>query len=115
MSRPDGPRTSSRSRSRANAAGCWPPTPSGSTIGRPARHRSLLVDDTAHAKDLWRTLGRPGGVLADGEIVGTGRARKAGAAVAVSVDLWTTADRGAIGEQAERLAAFRGLTLKSLE
>ena len=30
------------------------------------------------AKDLWRTLGRPGGVLADGEIAGTWRARKAG-------------------------------------
>lgn len=80
-----------------------------------ARDRSLLVDDTAHSKDLWRTLGRPGGVLSDGEVVGTWRARKAGASVTVSVDLWTRSDRGAIGEQAERLARFRGLSLKAVD
>ena len=74
-----------------------------------ARDRPLLVDDPARAKDLWRVLGRPGGVLQAGEIVGTWRARKAGAAVTVSVDLWSPADRKAVTEQAERLAAFRGL------
>jgi len=79
------------------------------------RDRELLVEDRAHAKDLWRMLGRPGGVLAEGEIIGTWRARKAGAAVTVSVALWSPADRDAVAEQAERLAAFRGLTLKSLE
>ena len=80
-----------------------------------ARDRPLLVDDPVRAKDLWRVLGRPGGVLQDGEIVGTWRARKAGTAVTVSVGLWSAADRDAVAEQAERLAAFRGLTLKSLE
>src|SRR4051794_34553838 len=45
-----------------------------------ARDRSLLVEDPVLAKDLWRTLGRPGGVLSDGGIVGTWRAREAGAA-----------------------------------
>jgi hypothetical protein len=80
-----------------------------------ARDRSLLVEDPVLAKDLWRTLGRPGGVLSDGEIVGTWRARKAGAAVTVSVELWRPADRGAITDQAERLAAFRGLRLSAVE
>src|SRR3954469_3408670 len=80
-----------------------------------ARDRSLLVEDPVLAKDLWRTLGRPGGVLSDGEIVGTWRARKAGAAVTVSVGLWRPADRGAITDQAERLAAFRGLRLSAVE
>ena len=83
-----------------------------------ARDRSLLVDDTARAKELWRTLGRPGGVLAGGEIVGTWRARKSGSALTVSVDLWAPVPpsvRTAIGEQAERLAAFRQLALKGLE
>jgi hypothetical protein len=83
-----------------------------------ARDRALLVEDPTHAKDLWRMLGRPGGVLADGEIAGTWRARKAGGAVTVSVDLWAPVSpevRTAIGEQAERLAAFRELSLKNLE
>jgi hypothetical protein len=63
-------------------------------------------------------LGRPGAVLVDGEIVGTWRARKTGAAVAVAVETWTSMAKevhGSIGEQAERLAAFRHLPLKSLE
>jgi hypothetical protein len=80
-----------------------------------ARDRPLLVDDVAHSKDLWRTLGRPGAVLSQGEIAGTWRARKAGASVTVSVELWTPADRGAIGEQAERLARFRGISLKTVD
>ena len=80
-----------------------------------ARDRPLLVKDPARAKDLWRTLGRPGGVLADGEIAGTWRARKSGAAVTVSVELWTPTDRGAVTEQAERLADFRGLRLAGVE
>ncbi|WP_116452288.1 winged helix DNA-binding domain-containing protein [Blastococcus litoris] len=80
-----------------------------------ARDRSLLVPDPVRAKDLWRTLGRPGGVLVDGEVVGTWRARKSGASVAVEVGLWDgAADRRGITEQAERLAAFRGLSLKGV-
>jgi hypothetical protein len=83
-----------------------------------ARDRSLLVEDPDRAKDLWRMLGRPGGVLVDGEIAGTWRARKTGAAVMISVEAWTVpgpAFRTAVAEQAERLAAFRGVPLKSLE
>jgi hypothetical protein len=83
-----------------------------------ARDRSLLVADTVRAKDLWRTLGRPGGVLSGGEIVGSWRARKAAAAVTVSVDLWRSAPgamRTAIGDQAEHLAQFRGISLKAVD
>jgi hypothetical protein len=83
-----------------------------------ARDRTLLVDDPAAAKDLWRTLGRPGGVLVDGEITGSWRARRAGRGVAVTVQLWTPAPphvRQSIGEQAERLAAFRQLPLTRVE
>ena len=80
------------------------------------RDRSLLVEDRAAAKDLWRTLGRPGGVLVDGEIAGTWRARRSGKSVTVSVSLWNPAvDREAITEQAERLAAFRGATLAGVD
>ncbi|MGY1803091.1 winged helix DNA-binding domain-containing protein [Blastococcus sp. SYSU D00922] len=83
-----------------------------------ARDRALLVPDTARAKDLWRTLGRPGGVLVDGEIAGTWRARKSGSSVGVEVGLWAGAGaavRRGIAEQAERLAAFRGLSLKDVD
>jgi len=83
-----------------------------------ARDRSLLVHDPVRAKDLWRTLGRPGGVLVDGEIVGTWRARKTGSAVGVEVSVWDgdgAATRRAVTEQAERLAAFRGLALKVVD
>jgi Winged helix DNA-binding domain len=82
-----------------------------------ARDRQLLVADAAHAKELWRTIGRPGAVLVDGEIVGTWRAAKSGTALTVSIDPWaplSETTRTTIGEQAERLAAFRKLTLKGL-
>ncbi len=83
-----------------------------------ARDRSLLVGDPARAKDLWRTLGRPGGVLVDGELVGSWRARRNGSGVDVAVTVWDGADaapRGAVGEQAERLAGVRGLALRRLD
>ena len=82
------------------------------------RDRSLLVGDAARQKDLWRVLGRPGGVLLDGEVAGTWRARKAGAAVGVTVEPWVPLDppaRRALEEQAERLATFRGLRLAGID
>ncbi len=52
-----------------------------------ARDRPLLVDDTARA--TWPELGRPGAVLADGEIAGTWRPRKSGKALGVHIELWS--------------------------
>ncbi len=80
-----------------------------------AKDRGLLVGDAAHAKALWPVLGRPGGVLVDGEIVGTWRPRKSGAKLGLNVELWGEPSRPAIEEQAERLAAYRGLTLTSVD
>jgi winged helix DNA-binding protein len=78
------------------------------------RDRPLLVADRACAADLWRTLGRPGAVLVDGEVAGTWRPRKSGARLDLKVQPWrelTTAAQAAIGAQAERLAACRQTTL----
>lgn len=78
------------------------------------RDRSLLVPEEAHRKDLWRTLGRPGAVVADGEVVGTWRPKTSGGRLTVVFDPWTkvtSALRSTIDEEAERLAAHRGVEL----
>ena len=74
-----------------------------------ARDRDLLVADPVARKDLWRTLGRPGAVLAGTEIVGSWRPRSAGRKLSVRVNLWDGSDPDdAIVDQAERLAQWRG-------
>ncbi|HKG49308.1 MAG TPA: crosslink repair DNA glycosylase YcaQ family protein [Actinomycetales bacterium] len=83
-----------------------------------ARDRSTLVDDPARVKALWPVLGRPGGVLLDDEVAGTWRAKRSRAGVRVQVQLWSRASaaaRAAIGSEAERLAAHRGLKLDTFE
>ena len=77
------------------------------------RDRSLLVDDAARAKQVWPVLGRPGVVLADGAVAGTWRPRKAGKGLTVTVDLWQPVP--GVQEQAERLAAVRGVRLSGVE
>jgi hypothetical protein len=80
------------------------------------KDRDLLVPDPAHRKQLWPVLGRPGPLLADGEIVGSWRPRAKGKSLDLEVEIWQpeAVTRTAIGEQAERLAAHRGLRLGSV-
>jgi hypothetical protein len=81
------------------------------------RDRELLVPDEARRRALWPVLGRPGAVVAGGEVVGTWRARTAGRSLTVTVEPWTAlgaAHRALVGDEAARLAAFRGLTLAAL-
>jgi hypothetical protein len=78
-----------------------------------ARDRTLLVDDPARAKRVWPALGRPGVVLADGAVAGTWRPRKAGTGLRVAVELWQPV--AGVEEQAERLAAVRGLRLAGVD
>lgn len=74
----------------------------------------LVVPQEAHRKDLWRTLGRPGAVLVDGEVAGTWRPRATGRRLRLELDPWarwsgdvsTTVER-----EAHRLAEHRGLEL----
>jgi len=80
------------------------------------KDRDLLVPEAAHRKLLWPALGRPGPLLADGEIVGCWRPRAKGRKLDVELELWQprAATTKQIGEQAERLAAHRGLRLGSV-
>ena len=77
------------------------------------RDRTLLVADPARAKRVWPVLGRPGVVLADGAVAGTWRPRKTGAALRVAVELWQPVQD--VEEQAERLAAARGVRLAAVD
>lgn len=81
------------------------------------RDRELLVGDKARRQDLWRTLGRPGGVVVDGEVAGTWRPRASGRTLGLLLDPWralTRMERAAVDEQAQRLAAHRGVTLGAI-
>lgn len=78
-----------------------------------ARDRDLLVPDAARRKALWPALGRPGAVVADGEVVGTWRPRSRGRRLALELDPWVPWDDDlahAVSVEHERLAAFRGVT-----
>jgi hypothetical protein len=82
------------------------------------RDRDLLVPERAHQKALWRVLASPGAVLVDGEIVGTWRAKRSGQ-VRLDVEVQPfnrlgAADRVKIDEQAQRVAAVRGVAEASV-
>ncbi len=73
-----------------------------------SRDRELVVPAEADRKDLWRILGRPGGVLVGHEVLGSWRPRASGKKLRLAVNAW--APLPDLTEQAERLAAFRGVT-----
>lgn len=83
-----------------------------------ARDRSTVVPEAARAKEMWPVLGRPGGLLVNGEVVGSWRPRQSGGKLTVAVQPWRTVSRtvrATVGDQAERLAAHRGVTLAGVE
>jgi hypothetical protein len=78
-----------------------------------ARDRDLLVPDKARQKAVWRIIGNPGAVLADGEIAGSWRARVRGKRIELTVqpfDVLPATTRAAIEDEAERVARVRGAT-----
>ena len=72
-----------------------------------ARDRTALVPDPAVHKRIWRPIGSPGVVLSDGVAAGTWRARKQGRRLSVETEWFGKPVE--IREEAERLAALRGL------
>ena len=82
-----------------------------------ARDRAVLVPNAAHRKALLPVIGRPGGVVADGQLVGLWRPKTSGRRFTLRLTPWgrmTKARRAAVEVEAERLAAFRGLELAGI-
>lgn len=66
---------------------------------------------------MWRILGRPGAIVADGEVVGTWRPRASGRKLTVRIEPWgrlSAGDRALVQEQAGRLAVHRGSVLDEI-
>ncbi|SFB51309.1 Winged helix DNA-binding domain-containing protein [Amycolatopsis marina] len=75
------------------------------------RDRLTLVPDKAQHKEIWKILGNPGAVLADGELAGTWRAKTSGKRLRITVSpFWNLPRpvRERTENEAERVAAVRG-------
>ena len=76
-----------------------------------ARDRELLIPDEAVRKRVWKMLGGPGTVFADGEVVALWRPAKKGKRLVVNVEplgRLTKKVKGEIEAEAARLAPYRG-------
>lgn len=81
------------------------------------RDRPLLVPDAEHRAALYKILGNPGAVLVDGEVVGTWRAKASGRKLTITVTPFAGLEpalRAAVDDEAERVAAARGLSLAAV-
>lgn len=82
-----------------------------------ANGRDLLLPDKKLQRKVWRTVGNPGAVLLDGQIVGVWRQRKQGKQLSMTVDSFrplTGELKQKITEQAELYAVFLKMALKEL-
>jgi hypothetical protein len=82
-----------------------------------ANGRDLLLPDKKLHRKVWRTVGNPGAVLLDGQIVGVWRQRKQGKQLSMTVDSFrplTGELKQKITEQAEMYAVFLKMTLREL-
>jgi len=82
------------------------------------RDRQVLVPDASRHRTLWPVLGRPGAVLVGTDVVGVWRPRTTGPLLTVRLDLWSPvspAIRERLGQEAERLAAHRGVALAGFD
>ncbi|MFI6900613.1 winged helix DNA-binding domain-containing protein [Nonomuraea sp. NPDC050394] len=99
------------------------PTPQGVRLLPPRdpytqmRDRETIVDRKYH-REVWKTVGEPGTVLADGRITGIWRPRKSGRRLTVTVRTFgppRARDRKAIQDEAERVASLRGASSVNVE
>ena len=77
------------------------------------RDRGTLVPDRTLQRQVWRILGNPGAVLADGQIVGLWRPQKKGKRLVIAVEPFATIvrrTRTEIEAEAALVAPLRGCT-----
>jgi hypothetical protein len=82
------------------------------------RDRDVLVPEPERRKALWPVIGRPGAVVAGGDVLALWRPRTSANRLRLAIEPWTRLTKGqraALEEQAELLAAHRGATLAGLE
>jgi hypothetical protein len=76
-----------------------------------ARDKALLVPDPARRKEVWKMLGNPGVLVADGDVAGTWRTKGSGAKLTFTLtafDPLPPAVREEAEAEAARVAAARG-------
>ena len=81
------------------------------------RDRATILD-RAHHRQVWRSVGDPGTVLSDGEIVGMWRPRKSGRRLTLRVTPFRALSekvKEAVRGEAESVAALRGATSVEVE
>ncbi|HEY4457903.1 MAG TPA: winged helix DNA-binding domain-containing protein [Pseudonocardiaceae bacterium] len=81
------------------------------------RDREVIVDKRHH-RDVWKTVGEPGTVLADGAIAGIWRPRKNGRTLTLTVAPFTSLNkrqRTELGDEAEQVAELRGAAKVEVE
>jgi hypothetical protein len=81
------------------------------------KDRELIVPDVSKHKELWPILGRPGAVLHGTEIVGSWRTKASGKQFTLRLSAWRTLSkrvRSQLEQEAERLAAHRGVQLAGI-
>lgn len=82
-----------------------------------ARDRTLIVPDPVARKQLWKILGNPGALLADGEVLGTWRPKASGKKLTITVETFAPLPkpvRTAVDAEAARIAELRGATTLDL-
>jgi hypothetical protein len=96
-----------------------PPEPKGVRLLPPhdpllaLRDRETLVPNPAHHPRLWRPVGNPGAVLADGQLVAGWRPNKAGKRLRLTIEMFSALPKGTRSEieaEAWALAPHRGCT-----
>ncbi|BCN79544.1 winged helix DNA-binding domain-containing protein [Prescottella equi] len=81
------------------------------------RDRASIVGTKHHAQ-VWKTVGGPGAVLADGRIVGTWRPRKSGRTLTLTLETFEPLDvavRERLRAEAEQVAVLRGASAVQVE